>query len=52
LDFRPRYRFYFSKDGTAVILLLAGGDKASQSKDIAAAKRDGSDFKEAKHGKA
>ena len=52
LDFGPGYRLYFGKDGVAVILLLAGGDKASQSKDIAAAKRYWDDFREAKHGKA
>lgn len=52
LDFEPGYRLYFGKDGVAVILLLAGGDKASQSKDIATAKRYWNDFKEAKHDKA
>ena len=40
------------KRWAAVILLLAGGDKASQSKDIAAAKHYWKDFREAKHGKA
>jgi putative component of toxin-antitoxin plasmid stabilization module len=35
-----------------MILLLAGGDKASQSKDIAAARRYWEDFREAKHDKA
>jgi putative addiction module killer protein len=52
LDFGPGYRLYFGKDGAAVILLLAGGDKASQSKDIVAAKHYWKDFREAKHGKA
>lgn len=52
MDFGPGYRLYFGKDGVAVILLLAGGDKASQSKDIAMAKRYWDDFKEAKHDKA
>ena len=52
LDFGPGYRLYFGKDRAAVILLLAGGDKASQSKDIAAAKHYWKDFREAKHGKA
>jgi putative addiction module killer protein len=51
LDFGPGYRLYFGKDGASVILLLAGGDKASQSKDINAAKRYWDDFrKEVKHG--
>jgi len=52
LDFGPGYRLYFGKDGVAVILLLAGGDKTSQSKDIAAAKRYWDDFREATHDKA
>jgi putative addiction module killer protein len=52
LDFGPGYRLYFGKDGAAVILLLAGGDKASQSKDIAVAKHYWKDLREAKHGKA
>ena len=52
LDLGPGYRIYFGKDGVAVILLLTGGDKRSQSKDIAAAKRYWQDFKEAKHGTA
>ena len=52
LDFGPGYRLYFGRIGGAVILLLAGGDKASQSKDIAAAKHYWNDFREANHGKA
>lgn len=30
----PGYRLYFAKRGEAYILLLCGGDKASQSRDI------------------
>ena len=52
LDFGPGYRLYFGKDGAVAILLLAGGDKASQSKDITEAKRFWKDFREAKHDKA
>jgi putative addiction module killer protein len=52
LDFGPGYRLYFGKDGDAVILILAGGDKSSQTRDIAAARRYWADFREAKHGKA
>jgi putative addiction module killer protein len=51
LDFGPGYRLYFAKDGLSVILILVGGDKASQAKDIAAAKRYWDDFrKEGNHG--
>jgi putative addiction module killer protein len=34
----PGYRVYFVRRGATVIVLLCGGDKASQSRDIAAAK--------------
>ena len=34
LHFGPGYRLYFCRRGTAVILLLAGGDKGSQQSDI------------------
>ncbi|MDX9851663.1 MAG: type II toxin-antitoxin system RelE/ParE family toxin [Anaerolineaceae bacterium] len=34
IDFGPGYRVYFKRIGQKVIILLAGGDKKSQSKDI------------------
>lgn len=34
LDFGSGYRIYFGKEGNKIILLLCGGNKASQRKDI------------------
>jgi len=39
IDYGPGYRVYFRKIGQKVIILLAGGDKESQSKDIKTALR-------------
>ena len=50
--FGPGYRIYFGKDGDTIIVLLVGGDKASQAKDIARAERLWRDYLETKgHGK-
>lgn len=34
IHYGPGYRVYFKKQGRALIILLAGGDKTSQRKDI------------------
>lgn len=38
IDYGPGYRVYFTRRGEAVVLLLCGGDKSSQAKDIRLAK--------------
>jgi len=38
IDHGPGYRIYFYKMGEIIYLLLLGGDKATQAKDIAKAK--------------
>ena len=44
IHFGPGYRVYFLKRGREIILLLGGGDKSTQAKDIAAALRFASDL--------
>jgi putative addiction module killer protein len=39
LHFGPGYRVYFTRRGQQIILLLCGGDKSSQTKDIILAKQ-------------
>lgn len=39
IDYGPGYRVYFVKRGEAVNVLLAGGDKSTQAKDIRTAIR-------------
>ena len=38
IDFGPGYRVYFGRDGQRLVILLAGGPKKRQQKDIHAAK--------------
>jgi putative addiction module killer protein len=42
----PGYRVYFVRRGTTVYVLLCGGNKASQKKDIRVAKKMVSDMKD------
>jgi putative addiction module killer protein len=39
LDYGPGYRVYYKKRGRRLIILLAGGDKSTQARDIKAALR-------------
>lgn len=52
LVFGPGYRVYFGKGQRTLVLLLLGGDKGSQSKDIRRAKEFWASYeKELKYGK-
>jgi putative addiction module killer protein len=39
VDFGPGYRLYFARRQTVLIIMLAGGDKSSQTRDIKRAQR-------------
>jgi putative addiction module killer protein len=39
IDYGPGYRVYFKQHGQTVVVLLAGGDKRTQDKDIKTALR-------------
>ena len=39
VDVGPGYRLYFTRRGNVLIVMLAGGDKSTQSRDIKRAKR-------------
>jgi putative addiction module killer protein len=45
IDYGPGYRAYFARMGNQVVLLLCGGDKSTQEKDIARAKGYLEDYK-------
>ena len=38
IDYGPGYRVYLTRRGKTLVILLCGGDKRTQNKDIAAAK--------------
>jgi len=38
IDYGPGYRVYLTRRGKALVILLCGGDKRTQNKDIATAK--------------
>jgi putative addiction module killer protein len=39
IDYGPGYRIYFHRRGNTIIVLLCGGDKSTQAKDIKIAKQ-------------
>ncbi len=48
LDFGPGYRIYFGKDGQALVILLGGGSKKRQQRDINTALANWQDYKRRK----
>jgi len=45
VDFGPGYRIYFGREGDTIVILLGGGNKKRQSRDITEAQRRWSDYK-------
>src|ERR1700693_4394912 len=46
IDFGPGYRVYFGRDGEALVILLTGGTKKRQQRDIDAAHAYWQDYKQ------
>ena len=51
IDFGPGYRIYFGRDGEKIIVLLTGGTKKRQQRDIDAAHAYWQDYKRGKRGR-
>ena len=45
IDYGPGFRVYFGQEGTTVVLLLCGGDKSTQARDIQTAQRYWSEYR-------
>lgn len=50
IDFGPGYRIYFGRDGDRLVILLAGGTKSRQQKDITTAQKRWADYRKRKKG--
>ena len=48
IDFGPGYRVYFGKDGDTLVILLVGGTKKTQARDIGTAHARWQDYKKRK----
>ena len=46
VDYGPGYRVYFMRSGSVVVVLLCGGHKGSQARDIEEARRIAREWKE------
>lgn len=49
IDFGPGYRVYFGREGSFVVILLCGGDKRSQARDILIAQQYWREYLDAKN---
>lgn len=45
IDWGPGYRIYFGRDGNVLVILLTGGSKKRQQKDIDTAKMSWAEYK-------
>ena len=45
IDWGPGYRVYFARDGDVLVILLTGGTKQRQQRDIETAKSNWTDYK-------
>ena len=52
IDYGPGYRIYYQRRGSVLIVLLCGGDKSTQQKDIRTAKRLAKEWRLDNEGKA
>lgn len=50
IDFGPGYRIYFGRDGDDIVVLVGGGSKRQQNRDIKAAQARWDDYKQRKRG--
>jgi len=48
IDYGPGYRVYFGKDGERIVILVGGGTKKRQQRDIAAAQANWASYKRRK----
>jgi putative addiction module killer protein len=51
IDFGPGYRVYFGQDGPVLVILLTGGSKKRQQRDIDSAHEYWQDYKRSKRGR-
>jgi putative addiction module killer protein len=50
IDFGPGYRIYFGRDGDKIVILLTGGTKKRQQRDVNVAQDYWWDYKQSKRG--